>query len=33
MATPMEGDDAWCTDEPVEPDIIFVQADVADEEE
>lgn len=26
-----ENDDTWCTDEPVQDDVIFVQADVEDE--
>lgn len=26
-----ENDDQWCTDEPVQDDVIFVQADVEDE--
>lgn len=32
MGQPMEGDDPWCTDEPVEPEIIYVQAETEEEE-
>lgn len=32
MGQPMEGDDPWCTDEPVQPEVIVVQADTEDEE-
>lgn len=32
MGQPTEDDDPWCTDDPVEPDVIFVQADIDDDE-
>lgn len=34
MATPLSDDnESWCTDEPVQPDWIYVQADIHDDDE